>query len=46
MSQSSPEGIVLSKGSKLISVTLKINKEKVLEIKPKKRTFLDWLKNK
>ena len=33
MSQSSPEGIILGKGSKLVSLNLSINKEKVLEIK-------------
>lgn len=33
MSQSSPEGIILSKGSKLISLDLSINKEKVMVIK-------------
>jgi len=35
MSQSSPEGIILGKGSKLESVDLSINKEKVLSIKQK-----------
>jgi hypothetical protein len=39
MSQSSPEGIILGKGSKLVSLELKINKEKVL----KPNTFLGWL---
>jgi len=33
MSQSSPEGIILGKGSKLISAELSINKEKVFVIK-------------
>ena len=33
MSQSSPEGIVLGKGSELISFDLSINKEKVVSIK-------------
>lgn len=33
MSQSSPEGIILGKGSKLVSAELSINKEKVLDIK-------------
>lgn len=33
MSQSSPEGIILGKGSKLISMDLSINKNKVLSIK-------------
>lgn len=35
MSQSSPEGIILGKGSKLVSAELSINKEKVLTIKKK-----------
>ena len=35
MSQSSPEGIILSEGSKLISLKLSINKEEVLSIKQK-----------
>ena len=43
MSQSSPEGIILGKGSKLVSFELSINKEKVLEIKKKPNTFLGWL---
>lgn len=43
MSQSSPEGIILGKGSKLVSLELSINKEKVLEIKEKPNTFLGWL---
>jgi len=33
MSQSSPEGIVLGKGSQLISAELSINKEKVFTVK-------------
>ena len=33
MSYSSPEGIILSEGSVLISSSLSINKEKVFEIK-------------
>lgn len=33
MSQSSPEGIILPEGSKLISLDLSINKEKVMVIK-------------
>lgn len=44
MSQSSPEGIILGKGSKLISLELSINEEKVLSIKPKKLTFIEWIK--
>jgi hypothetical protein len=33
MSQSSPEGIILGKGSRLVSLDLSINDEKVLSIK-------------
>lgn len=33
MSQSSPEGIILGKGSKLVSANLSINENKVLSIK-------------
>jgi hypothetical protein len=33
MSQSSPEGIILGKGSKLISADLQINQEKVLIVR-------------
>lgn len=36
MSHSSPEGIVLGKGSKLVSAELSINKEKVFSIKQEK----------
>lgn len=36
MSYSSPEGIVLGKGSKLVSAELSINKEKVFSIKQEK----------
>jgi hypothetical protein len=43
MSQSSPEGIILGKGSKLVSLELKINKETVLHIEKKPNTFLGWL---
>jgi hypothetical protein len=35
MSQSSPEGIILGPGSKLVSLDLSINKEKVLSITQK-----------
>jgi len=38
MAHSSPEGIILSKGSKLVSMELSINKEKVLSIKKTKYT--------
>lgn len=37
MAQSSPEGIELGKGSKLLSMELSINKEKVLSIKQEKK---------
>jgi len=37
MSQSSPEGITLSKGSTLVSAELSINEEKVLSIKQEKK---------
>jgi hypothetical protein len=37
MAQSSPEGIVLGKGSQLGSMELSINKEKVLSIKQEKK---------
>ena len=33
MSQSSPEGIILGKGSKLISADLQINQERVLTVR-------------
>lgn len=36
MSQSSPEGIILSKGSQLVSMELSINKEKILSAKQEK----------
>lgn len=37
MANSSPEGIELGKGSKLLSMELSINKEKVLSIKEEKK---------
>jgi len=37
MAQSSPEGIILWPGSKLVSLDLSINKEKVLSIKQEER---------
>jgi hypothetical protein len=37
MSQSSPEGITLSKGSTLVSAELSINEEKVLSVKQEKK---------
>lgn len=37
MANSSPEGIELSKDSKLLSMELSINKEKVLSIKEEKK---------
>ena len=39
MSQSSPEGIILCKGSTLESFSLSINKEKVLELKQQERSY-------
>ena len=39
MSQSSPEGIILGKGSTLESFSLSINKEKVLELKQQERSY-------
>jgi hypothetical protein len=39
MANSSPEGIELGKGSKLESLSLSINKEKVLEIKQQERSY-------
>lgn len=44
MSQSSPEGIILGKGSKLISAELKINQEKVLIIKEAVMELEDYQK--
>lgn len=40
MAQSSPEGIILGKGSKLVSMELSINKEKVLNVK-KEKTYTE-----
>lgn len=37
MANSSPEGIELGKGSKLLSMELSVNKEKVLSIKQEKK---------
>ena len=39
MAQSSPEGIILGKGSKLESLDLSINQEKVLAIKQQERSY-------
>jgi hypothetical protein len=39
MAHSSPEGIELGKGSRLESLSLTINKEKVLEIKQQERMY-------
>ena len=39
MGQSSPEGIILGKGSKLESLDLSINQEKVLAIKQQERSY-------
>lgn len=39
MANSSPEGIELGKGSKLLSMELSINKEKVLSIKKEERSY-------
>lgn len=41
MSQSSPEGIILGKGSRIISASLSINKEKVFEIKETQKTYTE-----
>jgi hypothetical protein len=49
MAQSSPEGIILGKGSQLESLKLSINKETVLEIKKDQTKeefaigFAEWL---
>ena len=49
MAQSSPEGIILGKGSQLESLKLSINKETVLEIKKEQTKdefaigFAEWL---
>jgi hypothetical protein len=52
MAQSSPEGIILGPGSKLVSLDLSINKEKVLSIKQEEKyteeevlTILEGLKD-
>ena len=39
MAHSSPEGIILGKGSTLESFSLSINKEKVLELKQQERSY-------
>ena len=39
MAHSSPEGIILCKGSTLESFSLSINKEKVLELKQQERSY-------
>ena len=41
MSKSSPEGIILGKGSRIISASLTVNKEKVFEIKEKPTTYTE-----
>ena len=41
MSQSSPEGIILGKGSRIISASLSVNKEKVFEIKENPKTYTE-----
>jgi len=41
MAHSSPEGIILGKGSKLESLDLSINQEKVLAIKQQERNYSD-----
>ncbi len=41
MVQSSPEGIILSKGSRLESFELSINKEKVISIKQEPKTYTE-----
>lgn len=41
MAHSSPEGIILSKGSRLESFELSINKEKVISIKQEPRTYTE-----
>lgn len=41
MAQSSPEGIILSKGSRLESFELSINKEKVISIKQEPKTYTE-----
>lgn len=39
MAQSSPEGIILSKGSTLVSLDLSIDSKKVLSIGQKQKTY-------
>jgi hypothetical protein len=39
MSQSSPEGVILGKGSRLESLELSINEEKVLSIKQQEKLY-------
>ena len=39
MAHSSPEGIILGKGSTLESFSLSVNKEKVLELKQQERMY-------
>jgi len=41
MAQSSPEGIILSKGSRLESFELSINKEKVISLKQEPKTYTE-----
>lgn len=41
MSKSSPEGIILGKGSKLISASLSVGKEKVFEVKATPTTYTE-----
>jgi hypothetical protein len=41
MSQSSPEGIILGKGSRIVSASLSVNKEKVFEIKETPKTYTE-----
>ena len=39
MSQSSPEGIILGKGSTLISTKLVVNEEVILDLKSKEKSY-------
>ncbi len=41
MSQSSPEGIILGKGSTLISAKLTVNKKVVLDLKSKEKSYTE-----
>jgi hypothetical protein len=41
MSQSSPEGIILGKGSIIVSASLSVDKEKVFEFKEKEKTYTE-----